>query len=171
MNEFFEPPDLFDLVTAANQRSNAKQSKKDQANLLQKQNQILSELRKLNAAKEIPRNRVCPWCGGELAEGFVKCKSCSSPVSWVAGWPCAPGQEEQVRQALAVASAQQQALEAEERARQQAAAATQRIRLAEQRKEMQDQKAAQHVHWYMLWFIAIAILIGVLVAGRIIQSP
>ena len=54
-----------------------------------KQDQILQEVRKLHQAPD-PR-RQCPFCGGTLAGGFVKCKNCGSDITWVEGWPRKPG--------------------------------------------------------------------------------
>ena len=54
-----------------------------------KQDQILQEVRKLHQAPD-PR-RQCPFCGGTLAGGFVKCKNCASDITWVEGWPRKPG--------------------------------------------------------------------------------
>ena len=44
----------------------------------------------LSQKKVIPKNRACPWCGGELPDVVKKCMHCASNVSWFEGQPCTP---------------------------------------------------------------------------------
>jgi hypothetical protein len=68
----------------------------DQAALLaalQRQRQI--DL--LSQKKVIPKNRACPWCGGELPGVVKKCMHCASNVSWFEKQPCTPENLEQLK--------------------------------------------------------------------------
>jgi|688.fasta_scaffold182985_4 hypothetical protein len=44
----------------------------------------------LSQKQVIPKNRACPWCGGELPGVVKKCMHCTSNVSWFEGQPCTP---------------------------------------------------------------------------------
>jgi hypothetical protein len=46
------------------------------------------------AEKEMPQ---CPFCGGRIPRGFVKCKNCASDLIWFHGFPGKPGSEESLR--------------------------------------------------------------------------
>jgi hypothetical protein len=51
----------------------------------------------LSQKKVIPKNRACPWCGGELPGVVKKCMHCASDVSWFEGQPCTPENLEQLK--------------------------------------------------------------------------
>jgi len=42
----------------------------------------------------------CPHCGNGVKQGFPKCASCRSDITWVSGRPCIPGQEQELKVSL-----------------------------------------------------------------------
>jgi ribosomal protein L12E/L44/L45/RPP1/RPP2 len=42
----------------------------------------------------------CPWCGGKILVGFVKCKNCSSDLIWLENLVGKPGDEKRLREVL-----------------------------------------------------------------------
>jgi hypothetical protein len=61
---------------------------------LQRQRQLELSSRK----QVIPKNRACPWCGGELPGVVKKCMHCASDVSWFEGQPCIPENLEKLKE-------------------------------------------------------------------------
>lgn len=64
------------------------------AAMLQRQRQL--DL--LSQKKVIPKNRACPWCGGELPGVVRKCMHCASDVSRFEGQPCNPENLEELKE-------------------------------------------------------------------------
>ena len=77
-------------------------------------------IKRLRREKVVPRNRQCPFCGGELAGEFSRCNNCGGEVAWVntssGRLPCKPGQEglliEQIEQVVREQNLKQEQQEA-----------------------------------------------------------
>jgi len=65
--------------------------------------QQLLETQKLaqQVAQSNSKGKPCPYCGGDAIPNYQRCKNCASPLSWVEGHPCKPGEEGRLTQSLA----------------------------------------------------------------------
>ena len=63
----------------------------------------LMALQQLQATQKLAqaKGKPCPYCGGDAIPNYQRCKNCASPLSWVDGHPCKPGEERMLAQSLA----------------------------------------------------------------------
>lgn len=98
----FDPNDFQDQaeLLAVSQRQRQLALQERNLRELEKNGKFL-EAQKLgnSPAKNIPRNRTCPWCGGLLAGMYAKCQNCASDISWVGDNPFQPGSREESKEA------------------------------------------------------------------------
>jgi len=97
----FDPNDFQDQaeLLAVSQRQRQLALQERNLRELEKNGKLLESQRLGNSpARNIPRNRTCPWCGGLLPGRYPKCQNCVSDIIWVENCPYKPEEAKEARE-------------------------------------------------------------------------